>query len=323
MASPEARIERAARAAFPGRSIAEVDPRRTRPGNETGLVRFETGDPAYLKTATDTTTRLVRETAALRYADAHCPVGTPSVLAADPDGDPPYLVTAPLGGTPLNDPWTDGADREPLLRAAGEALARVHEATFERPGVIEGGDGTALTLAGDSWTETLCATVEWRASDWYPDRFADVPERLVDAIREVDPTPTDAQPALLHCDCSRINLHLDPPGLVDWERALVGDPAFDLVDATGHLVDQVDVEDDERPALTEALYEGYGDRAGGLPPGLDGRRPLYRAVAHLLVTQTFDKWAARVDVPDDELAADVREEFDERLAAAREATNGS
>lgn len=308
-------IEDAVRAAFPDRTPASVEEQTTRPGNETALVRFEDAQRAYLKTATDTSRRLVRETAATRYADAHCRVGVPTVIAADPSGDPPYLATEPLPGTALNDPWTDGEDREPLLRQAGRAIAGIHEVELDEPGVIVGGDADGLDLRGETWTEVLCETVRWRATDWFADRFADIPDRLVAAIREIDPTLEDV--TLLHADCSRINIHLDPDGLLDWERALVGDPAFDLTDAVGHLVDQYDVDEEEK--LTEALYDGYRERAGSLPTGLERRRPLYWAIAFLLVPQTFEGWAAEVDQPNDELAANVREEFDSRLSEVRSA----
>ncbi|WP_255150019.1 phosphotransferase family protein [Halorarius halobius] len=304
--------------AFPDRSVETIESRNARPGNETGRVRFADADPLYLKTATDTTTRLERETAATRYAAENCPVGVPSVVAADPAGDPPYLATAPLPGTALNEPWTDGADRERLLRRAGQSLAGVHEARFDRAGRVVGGDTDGLELTDETWTETLAATVEWRGDDWFADRFSGLPPRLADLIREVDPT-VEGRPALVHGDASRLNVHVDPGGLLDWERALVGDPAFDLADATFHLTGQPDVTDDERPALREALHEGYRERAGALPPGLDRWRPLYRAVAYLLVPQAFDDWSTEAEAPADDLAADVREEFDERLRAAREA----
>ncbi len=311
-------VERAVRTALPGRTIDAVEDQTTRPGNETAGVTFADADPVYVKTATDTAVRLTREVAALCYAGAHCPMRVPAVVAADPAADPPYLVTDPLPGTPMNDGWTGDGDRERLLRETGRAIAGVHEPSFDRPGVIEGGDADGLELTGEDWTETLCATVEWRAGDWFPDRFADLPPRLVETIRAVDPEMAGS-PTLIHCDCSRINVHLDPGGLLDWERALVGDPAFDLVDATFHHLGQPDVDDDERPALEAALYDGYRERAGRLPPGIDELRPLYRAIAHLLVPQAFEDWAPRVeDRTMDVLAADVREEFDSRLERARE-----
>lgn len=313
-------IERAVRSAFPGRTIEDVETKETRPGNETAYVTFADAAGVYVKTATDTSRRLVRETAATRYAAEHCGVAVPRVVAADPTGDVPYLATEPLPGTVFNEPWTDGADRERLLRRAGTAIAGIHEARFERPGVVSGGDGGGLDLREGTWTETLRATVERRAADWFAERFADLPERLVETIRAVDPV-IGGTPALLHGDQSRINYHLDPDGFLDWERALVGDPAFGLVEAAFHMAGQPDVDGAERPDLIAALHDGYRERAGGLPAGLDRNRPLYRAVSYLLVPQAFEDWSAGVDVPNDELAADVESEFDSRLEAARESAD--
>lgn len=311
----------AVRAAFPDRRVESVAEQDTRPGNVTALVTFADDGRAYLKTATDSRHRLVRETAATRYAGTHCPVGVPTVLAADPHGDPSYLATEPLPGVALADPWSD-ADHEArveLLRRAGRLIADVHDARFDRPGRIVGGDAEGLELAADAWSETLAATVEERASDLFADRFADIPGRLAETIRDGQALLDDAPATLLHGDPSRTNCRLDPPGLLDWERAFVGDPALDLVDAVGHLVDQVDVAEDDRAGLIDALHDGYRERAGELPDGLDRRRPIYRAVAFLLTPQTFEIWAPKVDQPTEDLAAWVREEFDARLARARDA----
>lgn len=327
-------VERALEVALPDRRVETVDPQTVRPGNETARVTFYDAAPVYVKCATDTAGRLRREVAATRYAAANCDVRVPGVVAADTDADPPYLVTEPLPGTPLNDHWVAGRDgddagtndgpvpddpldREALLFAVGRALAGVHEARFDRPGVIEGGDAAGLAIAGEDWTDALARTVEFRAADWLPDRFADLPSRLVETIRAVDPD-LGGRPALLHADASRINVHVEPAGLLDWERALVGDPAFDLVDAAEHHLGQPDVADDERERLETALHDGYRAVAGDLPTGLEDRRPLYRAVWHLLVVQAFEDWSADVDRPADDLAAQVREEFTGRLERARE-----
>jgi aminoglycoside phosphotransferase (APT) family kinase protein len=309
-------LQSAAADVFPDRTIDAIDAQVTRPGNEVGRVTFAEADPCYLKLATDTTRRLARELAAMRYAVAHCPIEVPTVVAADIDADRPYLAMTPLPGTPLNDPWTGDGDRESLVYQAGRTLAAVHEANFDRVGTITGGDADRLELAGETWTETLCRTVEWRAEDWFPERFADLPERLAETIRDVDPS-FEGEPTLLHADCSRINVHLDPNGLLDWERALVGDPAFDLVDATGHLITLQPAVEEPESDLIDAIEAGYCDRAGSLPAGIEERRPLYRVINHLLVPQAFNDWSSKADKSADELAASVREEFDERLSEAR------
>jgi aminoglycoside phosphotransferase (APT) family kinase protein len=304
--------------AFPTRTISDISKQNARRGNAVGRVTFADGQVAYVKTATDTDRRLTREIAATRYAENHCPVEVPTILAAETKSSPAYCVLTPLPGTPLNEPWTDGEDREPLLREAGRTLAGVHEARFEGPGRIRDGDEHGLELTDETWTETLCGTVEWRAEDWFADRFEEIPQRVVEMLREAAPVLDGVDARLLHGDSSRINVHLDPNGLLDWERALVGDPAFDLVDAYGHLVDQVDVEEAEQPLLTDALHDGYREAAGSLPAGYERRRPIYRVLAFLLVPQTFEAWAPTVDRPDDELAEDVRVEFENRLDAARD-----
>lgn len=304
--------------AFATRTITDISKQNARQGNAVGRVTFADGEVAYVKTATGTDRRLTREIAATRYAGKHCPVEVPDILAAETGSSPAYCALTPLPGTPLNEPWTDGENRAPLLREAGRTLAAVHEASFDDTGRIIDGDENGLELTDETWTETLCATVEWRAEDWFADRFEDIPTRVVEMLRGAAPVLDGVDARLLHGDCSRINVHLEPNGLLDWERALVGDPAFDLVDTYGHLIDQVDVEDAEGPRLQDALHEGYKEAAGSLPPGFEGRRPIYRVLAFLLVPQTFEAWAPTVDTPDDDLAEDVRSEFDTRIEAARE-----
>ena len=312
-------LQTAVRAAFPDRTVETLDEQNTRPGNATTLVTFADSTTAYLKTATDRTYRLAREIAATRYAAEHCSVCVPEVVAADADADQPYLATAPLPGTAMVDVWRDDVDREALARAAGRALAGVHEARFDRPGRVVGGDASNLELDGETWTDVLVATVEERADDWFADRFSDVPGRVVDALEAARPVLDGAPAALLHCDAARPNVHVDPPALLDWERALVGDPALDLVDSVSNNFDQPDVPEAEFEVLRDAQFDGYRDVAGSLPAGIDERQPLYRLFTYLLVPQAFDDWSAGADAPTDELEANVRAELDERLAAARDA----
>ena len=303
-------IAHAARGLFPDRTVQAVTTRSSRPGNTTGFVRFADHSPAYVKTATNRD-RLVRETAATRFAAAR--TAAPTVVAAD--ATLPALATAPAAGVPATRRWDD---REPTLRAAGRAVADLHATQFDTPGVVTGGDADALDLDADSWTETLAATIESREADWLPDRFADCAGRLPRLVRQAQPTLGDTAPRLCHDDLTRSNVRVDPPGLIDFERALVGDPALDVVCAVTHLIDQPDVSAADRPRLVAAFHDGYRDVAGALPATLERHRPLYRAVASLLTLQAFDSLLADTDRPADDLEREVRATFDRRVARARD-----
>lgn len=312
-------LDAAAAAAFPDRTVEALHEQDTRPGNETARVSFADGTDAYLKTATDGTDRLARETAATRYAARHAEVAVPAVLAADLDADPPYLATEPISGASVAERWrADDADRAHLARQVGRIAASVHEAVLDRAGHVSTTDGE-LGVDPAEWSVTLAETIEARADDWFADRFSDLPAALAAVVRDAAPLLEDADSVLLHGDLSRPNCHVDPCGVIDWERALAGDPALDVVDAVGHVVEQPDVPEADRERLRDALHDGYRAVAGRLPEGLEARRPVYRAVAYLLVPQTFEEWSAAVDRPTDDLAADVRSEFEARLDAARDA----
>lgn len=119
-------IERAVAASLPERTVETIDHQTTRPGNETARVPFADGSTVYVKTTTDGSGRIARETAAMRYAAVNCDVGVPSIVAADPSADDPFLVTEPLPGTIFNDPWTGDGEWETLCERLGEVVAGVH-----------------------------------------------------------------------------------------------------------------------------------------------------------------------------------------------------
>jgi fructosamine-3-kinase len=319
---------RALAAAVPAREPVEVEDTEgsANPGNRTVRVRFDDGDGAYLKVATDgDRTRLARAAGTLRYAGERTTVGVPTVLAADPRADPPYLLTAPLSGTPAVREWErSGADeREALLWGVGRTLASVHEARFERAGRLGGGDDAGLDVEATAWPAVVTGMIDDDGSD--SERFAGFAERA----REIVETHRDElaldsgdgpgadrdrpAPALLHNDLRPENSFWDGErvGLIDWEQAMVGDPTLDVVKTEGRYLGRPDVPDRER--LRAALWDGYRDRAGALPPGFERRRAVYRVVTFLSVAQGFDEWAPAVDEPTPELAAWVREEFAERV----------
>jgi len=106
-----------------------------------------------------------------------------------------------------------------------------------------------------------------------------------------------------------------PDGVIpiDWELAHVGDPARDLVRAEDQLLNGFDSAGPER--FSTALYEGYRERAGGLPPAFTERAPIYRVVRILGRSGFVDQWATYLDEPVDDLVARADAELQARLDA--------
>ncbi|QWC20059.1 aminoglycoside phosphotransferase family protein [Halorubrum sp. 2020YC2] len=342
-------VARALREAFPGRPVDRV----TGVGpswngaNETVGVVFVDGGRAFLKVAlADESHRLARECAVLRYLRANGPLPVPEVLAADPDGDPAYLATAPAPGRELLGAYEAASDdeRERLLRRVGGALAALHADRFAAHGEIvgpgtetgsaasggaigENNQPTGLSVEFASWTEVLLATIERTREIGTAERLAGHYDAVVDCVRANRDLLDGAPAALLHGDVAKPNLFVtsDPDedgslggcGLgvspIDWELSHVGDPARDLVRAEDQLLNGFDSTGPDRFAAS--LREGYRDRAGGLPEGFERRRPVYEVVRILGRSGFVDQWATHLDEPLDDLVERADAELRARLDA--------
>ncbi|WP_277207602.1 phosphotransferase family protein [Isoptericola croceus] len=205
------------------------------------------------------------------------------------DGD--VVVTEHVPGVLWSDLDLDPAATIRVRRELGAVMARLHRITGDRYGYPAPASGLSRT----SWPEAFAAMVEAALAD--AERW-DVPlpharlRAAVAAGREVLATITT--PRLVHADLWPGNILLDPAGdtghglaaVLDAERALWGDPVFELVGA-----DQLGV-----GAVDPDVLAGYRDAGGdlGLGDGAPGagdpaawtRLRLYRAYfACLLVVE--------------------------------------
>jgi len=213
--------------------------------------------------------------------DAGLPV--PRVLLTDlsrrhVDGD--AMVVTFLDG----DLWS-ALDLEPLAtararRSLGAFMARLHTIV---PGARFGYPAPESGLAADTWPDALAAMIRAALDDaerWGVDlpgdRLLDVAEGHRDLLAAV------TTPRLVHADLWEGNLLLDRSegtvvGVLDAERALWGDPLFELVGADQFGAGAVD------PDLLAGYRQaggdlGLGDGAPGSgDPGAWTRLQLYRA----------------------------------------------
>ncbi|MFC6952781.1 aminoglycoside phosphotransferase family protein [Halorubellus litoreus] len=331
-------------AAFPEREVAAAGDAGPswNDGNRTIGVEFADGDRAYCKVAVDgDPSRAARECGVLAYVDANVTVPVPTVLASATDdaADPPYVVTADVDGTIGWRAWRDADDddRAAFARAVGRTFAAVHDQRFDDHGRVVGGDARELHVDPEPWPALLADQIRWSRDRADGGRFDDHYDDVLALVDDERDALRDAPAALCHGDPARPNQFLHDAhssdivhdahssdtaeraptvGLLDWELAHVGDPVRELQRTRRQFVDSRYDPGTERHA--RAFYDGYRERAGGLPDGFEDRRAIYDAVTYLGVTGFFEKWADDFDEPTDELAAEVDAEMDRRLAVARE-----
>ncbi|MFC6952594.1 aminoglycoside phosphotransferase family protein [Halorubellus litoreus] len=319
-------VERVLASAFPERQVASTTAATgsDSEGNETVRVRFADGAVVFLKVAVDdgpwVRERLARDAAALRYARRHAVVRVPDVLAVETAGTPAYVATAALSGTAIATDWPVDSTvaRATVLRAVGRALAGVHVADgFDRHARIRGwsDERDGFELASGSWSSVLEETLSARVDEGFPERFRDCVADVLAAVDSATRTLDAAPATLVHDDPRPENCLVDSggPGLVDWETAMVGDPALDVVRAEAQYVERADVEDADDDRLRRALRAGYRDHAGRLPDGFAERYPLYRAVTFLETVRTFERWTPNAPERVEDLASWVRGELAVRL----------
>ncbi|WP_255169494.1 phosphotransferase family protein [Natrononativus amylolyticus] len=316
----DALLATALEAAAPDRQVATVS--EAGPSwndtNRTVAVEFADGTAAYLKVAASGDgSRIARERAVITYLDARRTVPVPSVLAGDPSGAVPYLLTEAMAGDRLLGLWADADpdERTALARRVGAALGRVHGHRFEDHGQVAGGGSDGLELETAPWTDVLVETVEEMRAIASCSRFDDHFDRVIAAVESNRGRLEAAPAALLHGDPARPNCvrRGSEIGLLDWELAHVGDPARDLVRVRDQQLDSLRERASDQ--LVGALHAGYRAEAGSLPAGFEDRRPIYEAVRLLGVSGFFDKVVAFVDEPTDELESWLEAELDRRLEA--------
>ncbi|MFJ9691823.1 phosphotransferase family protein [Kitasatospora sp. NPDC101183] len=179
------------------------------------------------------------------------PIPTPEVQAAGEYVNGwRYVLMSRLAGEGLATAWprVPDAERGRIARECGEALAVLHGLDPEPLAPVLGPGDWAAFLA-----RQRAGAVERQRERGLPQAWLEqIPEFL-----EAAPLPRAPERALLHTEFMREHLLVDPAdgwrltGLFDFEPAMIGDPAYDLV-AVGLFTTRAD------PALFGRLLDGYG-----------------------------------------------------------------
>ncbi|MFB6353309.1 MAG: phosphotransferase family protein [Halobacteriales archaeon] len=317
-------LEATADAALPDGMAAEVEPLAGEGRSVVGAVTAADGERFVLKCAPDAdAARVLRREAAVTAAvDRRTEVPVAGVVAAafEPAGAPaPYVLFRWVEGRTLSEAVSAGPGgvTPALFGALGETLAALHVDTeHEAPGsVVPTGPRDYAVDPAPSWPELFAGELADHVEALAGTRFAALAEACWDELAGRLPAlDTSDPPVLLHGDVGAGNVvydGTDVAGLLDWERAFVGHPEYDLCRAE---VRYFWSQWGRRDALASTLYAGYRSRRE-LADDFDARRPVYLATFYLMSLSTFESWAPRYADDLDAFAADVADKVRGVMAA--------
>ncbi|MCA9875399.1 MAG: phosphotransferase [Anaerolineales bacterium] len=217
-----------------------------------------------------------RETAVMQLVEKEVDIPVARLLAYDGSRrvlDRDYMFVARLAGRPLDQAKADMPPQElaRVLHQLGEYAARIHAL----PGARFGYD--CPDLSASSWREAFLRMTGALLDDGeglgvaLPVPYTAVRARLEELAPLLDGVDV---PRLVHWDLWEGNIFVDVvdgrtaiTGIIDWERALWGDPE----------IDQVMFRDAADP-----FWGGYG-RSPSAAPAAETRRALYRLYLWLIM----------------------------------------
>lgn len=214
----------------------------------------------------------ITEARVLAHVQGRLPVPTPDLHASGAyENGWRYVLMSRLPGEDLSVAWPriPLADRERIVTEAGEALAALHALDPAPLADVLGPGDWAAFLA-----RQRAGAVERQRSRELPEEWV---ARIPGFLDSVD-LPATAPGVLLHTELMRQHLVVDPEtwrltGLFDFEPAMIGDPAYDLV-AIGLFLTRGE------PGLMARFQKAYGRT-------FDPRQLLAYALLHVYANFTW------------------------------------
>ncbi len=198
----------------------------------------------------------VTEARVLAHVQGRLPVPTPQVHdVGDYENGWRYVLMSRLPGRDLAAAWPDipRADRERIVTDAAETLAALHALDPEPLADVLGPEDWDAFLAGQR-----AGAVDRQSAFALPAHWREQIPGFLDSVPlPVTDNGSGTRRALLHTEFMRQHLTVDPAdgwrltGLLDFEPAMIGDPAYDFV-GVGLFVTRAE------PGLLPRFMKAYG-----------------------------------------------------------------
>jgi aminoglycoside phosphotransferase (APT) family kinase protein len=268
---------------------------------------------------------------ALELLNSETDVSVPNIAGFDnskSDFDFMYLIIEFVEGENL-DAWENenGAKfpylsknrKRSLLQSAGRQLGLLHSQTsFDSFGHFKYEHGGLEFRQEGSWPETFRKIILEEQASNFPDRFSHLKTLVENFVEESVHKLNAGNSALVHQDVRWPNIiagRSEINSVIDWERAIAGDPYYDLAKTEQSLLQFKRPE--TRESYRKHFLKGYRDFKD-LPDNWEEIRAFYRALRPVEAVWTFDGWTRGMSSDKKEkMALDKEKELKEKVEAFR------
>lgn len=220
----------------------------------------------------------------LNLVEERTSVPVPEVYAYDnseTDFDFKYIVMEKVEGKEMYE-YMEYPEKQHLIRQTGELLGELHnKIEFEDFGGLKQAENGFVEVEPKDWSSMfkqliwkITSHLEKIEAEETRDRIRNIVEENLHLLESRD------NPVLLHQEFSPRNMVGTSESInavIDWERAISGDPEYDLATTEKHIIQARDGNPETRENAEEirkTLYEGYKSKRQ-LDQGWEKRRNLY------------------------------------------------
>lgn len=259
-------------------------------------------------------------------------ISVPDLVGFDVSGEEfgfMYLILEEVEGENL-DAWENNSGpkfpylsrnrKKSLLNSAGQELGLLHSQTsFEDFGHFRGSNEGLKFRQKGSWKDTFRKIIIKEQALNFPERFSHLEPLVKEFVDEfIDVIDTD-RASLVHQDVRWPNIIAGDNSinaLIDWERAIAGDPLYDLAKAEESLLQFKRGETRDR--YRGYLIDGYNDFID-LPDNWRRVRGFYRALRPVEALWTFNGWTSGMEESrKDEMAVKKERKLKNRMESFRD-----
>lgn len=190
----------------------------------------------------------------------------------------------------------DTEEQKEIVRQIGRYLGELHsKVTFEEFGRLTYIENGLQLESRDSWKELVTEIADDYIEGMRGTRFEDLQEDFKDYVEKNLHLLTDDSPVLVHYDVAVDNIlfqDTEVKALLDWERAIVGQPEWDLAYTEVRFILQFFEDEEKIEVLKKSFYSGYKEKRE-LTSGWKTRKEYFQMIQLFHGLKYFENWTER------------------------------